>query len=104
MSKAERDSRAGQEKKRTERPKEKEPHAYPTAGTMNVASLIEQGYRVNEGEDRRRTGLNKAVHKYGYAAVVERIEGLAVISKNHKENRRRLEDDLEYLRTQFKDG
>ncbi len=64
---------------------------------MNVASLIEQGYRVNEGEDRRRTGLNKAVHKYGYAAVVERIEGLAVISKNHKENRRRLEDDLEVL-------
>jgi hypothetical protein len=104
MSKAERDARMGAEKKEAERSKRKEDRhdAYPSAGTMNVGSLIEQGYRVNEGQDRRRTALNKAVHKHGYPEVVERISALAVISKNHKENLRRLKDDLEYLKSHFK--
>ena len=105
MSKAEGDSKMGQEKKQAEGSKREEErhHVHPSAGTMNVTSLIQQGYRVNEGQDRRRTGLNKAVHKYGYAGVVEKIEALAAISKNHNENRRRLKDDLKYLRAQFKD-
>ncbi len=105
MSKAERDSKMGQEKKQAEGTKRKEErrHVNPRAGTMNVTSLIQQGYRVTERQDKRRTGLNKAVYKYGHAKVVEKIEALLVISKYHKKNRRRLEDDLKYLRAQFKD-
>jgi hypothetical protein len=105
MSKAERDSRTGQEKKQAERSKRKEDrhHAYPSSGIKHAGSLIQQGYRVEEGQDRRRTALNKAVHEYGYAEVAEKIDALAVMNKNHKENHRRLEDDLEYLKAQFKD-
>jgi hypothetical protein len=105
VSKAERDSRTELQKRQAERSKRKEDrhHAYPSSGIKHAGSLIQQDYRVEEGQDRRRTTLNKAVHEYGYAEVVEKINALAVMNKNRKENHRRLEDDLEYLRAQFKD-
>lgn len=103
MSKAERDARTELEKRQAERSKRKEDrhHAYPSAGMKHAGSLIEQGYRVEEGEDRRRTALNKAVHKFGYKEVVEKVNALAVMNKNHKENSRRLQDDLGYLKSEF---
>jgi Family of unknown function (DUF5771) len=92
------------EKKEAERSKRKEDrhHVYPSAGIKHAGSLIEQGYRVEEGQDRRRTALNKAVHHYGYAETVEKINALSVMNKNHKENHRRLLDDLAYLESEFK--
>ncbi len=103
MSKAERDARTGLEKRQAQRSKRKEDrhHQYPSSGIEHAGSLIEEGYRVEEGQDVRRTALNKAVHKYGYKETVEKINALAVMNKNHKENRRRLEDDLAYLRSAF---
>jgi hypothetical protein len=106
VSKSERDSETQAEKKQAERSKRKEDrhHQYPSAGIKHAGSMIEDGYRVEEGQDRRRTALNKAVHHYGYSETVEKIDALAVINKNHKENRRRLLDDLEYLKSQFGSG
>ena len=103
MSKSERDSRTELEKRQGERSKRKEDrqHDYPSAGMKHAGSLIEQGYRVEEGEDRRRTALDKAVHKFGYKEVVEKVNALAVMNKHHKENSRRLQDDLGYLRSKF---
>lgn len=103
MSKAERDSRTQAQKKQAERSKRKEDrhHPYPSAGIKHAGSLIEEGYRVEEGQDVRRTALNKAVHKYGYAETVDKVDALSVMNKNHKENHRRLLDDLEYLKSQF---
>jgi|SRR5579862_5287204 len=105
MSKEERDSRTELEKRQAERSKRKEDqhHEYPSSGIKHAGSLIQQGYRVEEGQLKRRTALAKAVHEYGYAEVAEKISALAVMNKNHKENHRRIEDDLEYLRTEFKD-
>jgi rubrerythrin len=104
MSKAERDSRTELQKRQAERSKRKEDrhHAYPTSSIKHAGSLIQQGYRVEEGQDRRRTALNKAVHEYGYAEVVEKVNALSVMNKNHKENYRRLLDDLDYLKEQFR--
>ncbi len=103
MSKAERDARTGLEKRQAERSKRKEDreHEYPSAEIKHAGSLIEQGYRVEEGQDRRRTALNKAVHKFGYKEVVEKVNALAVMNKYHKENSRRLQDDLGYLKSKF---
>ena len=105
MSKEERDSRTELEKREAERSKRKEDHhhEYPSSGVKHAGSLIQQGYRVEEGQLKRRDALNKAVHEFGYAEVVEKINALAVMNKNHKENHRRIEDDLEYLRARFKD-
>jgi hypothetical protein len=105
MSKADRNKETELEKRQGERSKRKEDrhHEDPSAGIKHAGSLIEQGYRVDEGQDRRRTALNKAVHKYGYAETAEKINALSVMNKNHKENHRRILDDLEYLRAQFKD-
>ena len=104
MSKEERDSRTELEKRQAERAKRKEDrhHEYPTSGIKHAGSLIQQGYRVEEGQLKRRDALSKAVHEYGYAEVVEKINALAVMNKNHKENHRRLEDNLEYLKAHFK--
>ncbi len=88
---------------KAERSEETEGKKRPSAGIKHAGSLIQDGYRVEEGQDRRRTALNKAVHHYGYAETVEKVNALAVMNKNHKENHRRLEDDLEYLKAQFKD-
>jgi len=66
--------------------------------------MIQQGYRVEEGQLKRRTALSKAVHEYGYKEVVEKINGLVLMNKHHKENSRRLQDDLEYLKSEFKDS
>jgi hypothetical protein len=98
-------SKAGAQKKQGEKAKRNEDRhqEYPSAGVKHAGSLIQQGYRVEEGQDRRRTALNKAVHHYGYAETVEKINALAVMNKNHKENHRRLEDDLEYLKSHLKD-
>src|SRR5271155_5506735 len=98
MSETEAQKRKGERAKRKEDPH----HEYPSAGIKHAGSLIEQGYRVEEGQDRRRTALNKAVHHYGYAETVEKVNALAVMNKNHKENHRRIADDLEYLKAQFK--
>src|SRR5580704_1529882 len=105
MSKAERNKETELEKRQGERSKRKADrhHDYPSAGIKNAGSLIEQGYTVDEGQDRRRTALNKAVHHYGYAETVEKVDALSVVNKGHKENHRRLLDDLEYLKAQFKD-
>jgi hypothetical protein len=105
MSKAERDSRTELEKKQAERAKRKEDrhHAYPSSGPKHAGSLIQQGYSVEEGQLRRRDGLSKAVHEFGVAEVVEKINALIAINKNHKENHRRLLDDMEYLKSHFKD-
>jgi len=105
LSKEERDSRTELEKRRAERSKRKEDHhhEYPSSGIKHADSPIQQGYRVEEGQLKRRDVLSKAVHEYGYAEVVEKINGLAVMNMNHKENHRRLEDELEYLKTHFKD-
>jgi Family of unknown function (DUF5771) len=105
MSKEERDSETELQKRQAERSKRKEDrhHEYPSSGIKHAGSLIQQGYRVEEGQLKRRTALNKAVHEYGYAEVAEKINALVVMNKNHKENHRRLEDDLEYLRAHFKD-
>jgi Family of unknown function (DUF5771) len=104
MSKEERDSRTELEKRQAERSKRKEDrhHAYPSSGIKHAGSLIEQGYRVEEGQLKRRGALNKAVHEYGYAEVMEKVNALAVMNKNHKENHRRVEDDMEYLKSEFK--
>ena len=104
MSKEERDSRTELEKRQGERSKRKEDrhHAYPSSGIKHAGSLIQQGYRVEEGQLKIRDALAKAVHEYGVGEVVEKINALVVMNKNHKENHRRLEDDLEYLRTEFK--
>ena len=103
MSKAERNARTGLEKRQAERSKRKEDrqHEYPSAGIKHAGSLVEQGYRVEEGQDRRRTALNKAVHKFGYKEVVEKVNALAVMNKHHTENGRRLQDDLGYLKAEF---
>src|SRR5271169_2627371 len=105
MSKEERDSRTELEKREAERSKRKEDrhHEYPSSGIKHAGSMIHQGYSVEEGQLKRRTALAKAVHEYGYAEVEEKINALVVMNKNHKENHRRLEDDLEYLKTKFKD-
>jgi Family of unknown function (DUF5771) len=106
MSKAERDARTELEKRQAERSKRKEDRhqAEPSAGIKHAGSLIQQGYSVEEGQLKRRTALNKAVHEYGYKEVAEKINALAVMNKHHKENSRRLQDDLEYLKSEFKDS
>jgi hypothetical protein len=104
MSEEERDSRTELEKRQAERSKRKEDrhNAHPSSGIKHAGSLIQQGYSVEEGQLKRRTALNKAVHEYGSAEVTEKLNALVVMNKNHKENHRRLQDDLEYLRAQFK--
>jgi hypothetical protein len=104
VSKAEKDEETQAEKKQDERSKRKEDrhHEYPSAGIKHAGSLIEQGYRVEEGQLKRRDALSKAVHHYGYAETVEKVNALSVMNKNHKENHRRLLDDLDYLKAEFK--
>ncbi len=98
MSKEERDSRTELEKNQAERSKRKEDrhHDYPSSGAKHAGSLIQQGYSVEEGQLKRRDALSKAVHEYGSAEVLEKLNALVVMNKNHKENHRRLEDDIEY--------
>jgi Family of unknown function (DUF5771) len=104
VSKAEKDEETQAEKKQDERSKRKEDrhHENPSAGIKHAGSLIEQGYRVEEGQLKRRDALSKAVHHYGYAETVEKVNALSVMNKNHKENHRRLLDDLDYLKAEFK--
>ena len=104
MSREERDSRTELEKRQAERAKRKEDrhHVNTSSAGNHAGSLIQQGYRVEEGQLKRRDALSKAVHEYGVAEVVEKINALVVMNKNHKENHRRLEDDLEYLKSHFK--
>jgi uncharacterized protein DUF5771 len=104
VSKEERDSRTELEKRQAERSKRKEDrhHEYPSSGIKHAGSLIQEGYRVEEGQLKRRMALNKAVHEYGYTEVAEKINALSVMNKNHKENHRRIEDDIEYIRAEFK--
>jgi uncharacterized Fe-S cluster-containing protein len=101
MSKEERDSRTELEKRQAERSKRKEDrhHEYPSSVIKHAGSLIQQGYRVEEGQLKKRGALNKAVHEFGYAEVVEKINGLIEMNKNH----RRLLDDMEYLKSKFED-
>lgn len=104
MSKEERDEETQAEKKQDERSKRKEDrhHAYPSPDIKHAGSLIEQGYRVEEGQLSRRTALNKAVHHYGVSETAEKVNALLEINKDHKENHRRVLDDLDYLKTEFK--
>jgi hypothetical protein len=104
MSEEEKNSETELEKRQSERSKRKEDrhHPYPSGDVKHAGSLIQQGYRPEEGQIKRRTALNKAVHEYGYAEVAEKINGLLEMNKNHKENHRRLEDDLQYLNSHFK--
>jgi hypothetical protein len=106
MSKAERDARTELEKRQAERSKRKAGpgETAPSSTIKHAGSMIQQGYRVEEGQLKRRTALNKAIHEYGYKEVVEKINGLVVMNKHHKENGRRLQDDLEYLKSEFKDS
>ena|ERR1700680_5106855 len=105
MSKEERDSRTELEKRQAERAKRKEDrhHAYPSSGPKHAGSLIQQGYSAEEGQLKRRDALSKAVHEFGVVEVVVKIDALIVMNKNHKENHRRLLDDLEYLKSHFKE-
>ena len=105
MSKEERDSRTELEKRQAERAKRKEDHHQEDQSPTikHAGSLIQQGYRVEEGQLKRRGALNKAVHEYGAPEVVKKINALLVMNKNHKENHRRLEDDLDYLKSEFKE-
>jgi hypothetical protein len=105
MSKAEKNAETEGEKRQDERSKRKEDRHHDSSGATikHAGSMVQQGYRPEEGQDRRRTALNKAVHHYGYAETVEKINELTLMNKNHKENHRRLLDDLEYLKAQFKD-
>lgn len=86
MSKEERDARTELEKRQAERSKRKEDrhHDYPSSDVKHAGSLIQQGYRVEEGQLKRRTALAKAVHEYGYAEVEEKINALIQMNKNHK--------------------
>ena len=104
MSKEERDSRTELEKRQAERSKRKEDrhYDYSSPDIKHAGSLIQRGYRVEEGQLKRRDALAKAVHEFGYAEVLEKINALIMMNKNHKENRRRLEDDLAYLNSHFK--
>ena|SRR5271154_83738 len=106
MSKAERDARTELEKRQAERAKRKAGpgETAPSSTIKHAGSMIQQGYRVEEGQLKRRTALSKAVHEYGYKEVVEKINGLVLMNKHHKENSRRLQDDLEYLESEFKDS
>jgi Family of unknown function (DUF5771) len=105
MSKEERNAETEGEKRQGERSKRKEDrqHGASDSTIKHAGSMIQQGYSPEEGQDRRRTALNKAVHHYGYAETVEKINELTLMNKHHKENHRRLLDDLEYLKAQFKD-
>lgn len=106
MSKSERNKETQAEKKQDERSKRKEDrhHDYPANTVKHADSLVEQGYRVEEGQLSRRTALVKAVHHYGYAETVEKVTALSEINKDHKENHRRIQDDLDYLRKEeFRD-
>ena len=106
MSKEERDEETQAEKKQDERSKRKEDRHQEDPGTSSevkhAGSLIQQGYRVDEGQLNRRTALNKAVHHYGYAETVEKVTAISVENRNHKENHRRILDDLDYLKNEFK--
>jgi hypothetical protein len=103
MSREEKNEETEGEKRQDERSKRKEDRHHPgsSGSTGHAGSLVQQGYTVEEGELKRRDALNKAVHHYGYEETVEKINALTVMNKNHKENHRRLESDLEYLREQF---
>ncbi len=103
MSKEERDQETQAEKKQDERAKRKEDrhHSDPGIEMKHAGSLIEQGYSVEEGQLSRRTALNKAVHHYGYDETVEKVNTLALENKGHKENHRRILDDLNYLKAEF---
>ncbi|MDA4113728.1 MAG: hypothetical protein OK474_06755 [Thaumarchaeota archaeon] len=105
MSKAEKNAETEGEKRQDERSKRKEGRHHDSSGATikHAGSMVQKGYSPEEGQDRRRTALNKAVHHYGYAETVEKINELTLMNKNHKENHRRLLDDLEYLKSQFKD-
>jgi Family of unknown function (DUF5771) len=106
MSKAERDARTGLEKRQAERSKRTGDRGdtAPSDVVKHAGSMIQQGYRMEEGQLKRRGALNKAIHEYGYKEVVEKLNGLVVMNKHHKENSRRLQDDLEYLKSEFKDS
>ena len=51
----------------------------PESSTQD--ELIQQGYRVEEGQLKRRDALAKAVHEYGYAEVAEKINALVVMNR-----------------------
>jgi hypothetical protein len=104
VSKIERDEETQAEKKQDERSKRKEyrHHQNPDSEMKHAGSLIEEGYSVEEGQLSRRTALNKAVHHYGYQETLEKVTALSVLNKNHKENHRRILDDLDYLKSEFK--
>ena len=103
MSKSERSDETQAEKKQDERSKRKEDrhHYYPGNTVKHAGSLIEQGYRVEEGQLSRRTALAKAVHHYGYSETLEKVTALSQVNKDHKENHRRILDDLDYLNKEF---
>jgi len=105
MSKEERDSETELEKRQAERAKRKEDrhHNYPSPTVKHAGSLIQQGYSVEEGQLKRRTALAKAVHEFGYAEVLEKVTALALENKDHKENHRRIQDDIQYLNKDFSD-
>ena len=104
MSKEERNEETEAEKRQDERSKRKEDrhHYYPGDTIKHAGSLIEQGYRVDEGQLNRRTALTKAIHHYGFAETVEKLNALSLTNKDHKENHRRILDDLDFVKKEFK--
>ena len=104
MSKEERNEETEAEKRQDERSKRKEDrhHDYPGDTVKHAGSLIEQGYRVDEGQLNRRTALTKAVRHYGFAETVEKLNALTLTNKDHKENHRRILDDLDFVKKEFK--
>jgi len=103
LSKTERDEETQAEKKQDERSKRKEDrhHDYPGDTIKHAGSLIEQGYRVDEGQLNRRTSLAKAVHHYGYDETVAKVNDVLLVNRDHKENHRRILDDLDYLKKEY---
>jgi len=104
LSKEERNEETEAEKRQDERSKRKEDrhHYYPGDTIKHAGSLIEQGYRVDEGQLNRRTALTKAIHHYGFAETVEKLNALSLTNKDHKENHRRILDDLDFVKKEFK--
>lgn len=64
--------------------------------------LGDDGYSVRKSSSARRNALKKASSKHGSLTVLKRLNLIRNLSKNNSKNKKRLSEDVEYMKRKYK--
>lgn len=64
-------------------------------------SLSDNGYRLHYASSTRQKALRKSTKKFGTLAVLKRVNLIRNITQADSNNKKRLEEDVEYLKNLY---